>query len=389
VRAPPARSRPTASGPATTAGDLPPSDSGAIVARRLALAALPILAILAFVGVVGATLWAGWGADTLGYDFLAYHQAANRVLAGERLYDPTIEETGGFGLYYYPPPFIFAILPLAPLDPTAAPWLWAGLSAAAFLGGIALMPVPTTVRWVTLLLAGLSWPTAYAFKLGQVGPLLFLLFTIGWRWLDRPAAVGGSAAAGAIVKIQPGLILVWALLTRRWQAVAVGSLVLVVTALAATLTMGGLDVWTDYVALLRNVSDPISTPHNFTPGAVAYQLGVPTGVAGTIQLVSTAAAAAVVVLAALRASAAASYLVAATASQLLSPVLWDHYAMLLLLPVAWLIARRQWWAIAIPLSAAVFLIGITPPIAYPAAFWLTLFALLAVGWRERAGDAPA
>jgi hypothetical protein len=165
--------------------------------------------------------------------------------------------------------------------------------------------------------------------------------------------------------------------------------VLVVTALAATLTMGGLDVWTDYVALLRNVSDPISTPHNFTPGAVAYQLGVPTGVAGTIQLVSTAAAAAVVVLAALRAGAAASYLVAATASQLLSPVLWDHYAMLLLLPVAWLIARRQWWAIAIPLSAAVFLIGITPPIAYPAAFWLTLFALLAVGWRERAGDAPA
>ena len=28
----------------------------------------------------------------------------------------------------------------------------------------------------------------------------------------------------------------------------------------------GLSVWTDYLALLRNVSDPISTPHNFTPG---------------------------------------------------------------------------------------------------------------------------
>jgi alpha-1,2-mannosyltransferase len=304
------------------------------------------------------------------------------VLAGERLYDPSIEQTGGFGLFYYPPPFVFAILPLAPLDSTVATWLWAGLSAAAFLVGVWLMPVAGSVRWLTLLLAGLSWPVAYAFKLGQVGPLLFLLFAVGWRWLDRPGALGGSAAAGAIVKIQPGLILGWALLTRRWRAVAIGAAVLLVAAVAATLTMGGFGVWTDYVALLRNVSDPISTPHNFTPGAVAYQLGVPTGVAATIQLACSAAAVAVVVIAAIRASAAASYLAAATASQLLSPVLWDHYAMLLLLPVAWLVARGQRWAVAIPLSAAVFLIGITPPIAYPAAFWLTLLAVLAVGVRE-------
>ena len=40
------------------------------------------------------------------------------------------------------------------------------------------------------------------------------------------------------------------------------------------------------------------------------------------------------------ATAEASYLVAVVASQLLSPVLWDHYALLLLLPVAWLLAAR-------------------------------------------------
>ena len=57
------------------------------------------------------------------------------------------------------------------------------------------MPVSVTVRWATILLAGLSWPFAYALKLGQVGPLLFLLFAIGWRWLDAPLAVGASAAA--------------------------------------------------------------------------------------------------------------------------------------------------------------------------------------------------
>jgi alpha-1,2-mannosyltransferase len=345
-----------------------------------------MVALLVLAVVLGGTLWAASGAGTLGFDFLAYHQAANRVLAGERLYDPAVQQTGGFGLFYYPPPFILAILPLAPLDPTIATWTWVGLSLAAFLGGVAFMPVSATVRWLTVLLAGLSWPLAYAFKLGQVGPLLFLLFAVGWRWLDRPAALGGSAAAGAIVKIQPGLVLAWALLTRRWPAVAVGAAVLFVAVVLASFVTGGLSVWTDYLMVLRNVSDPISTPHNFTPGAVAYQLGLPSGLAATVQLVSSLAAVALLVLAALRASSAASYLVAVTASQLLSPVLWDHYSMLLLLPVAYLLDRRQWWAVLVPLATAVFLIGLTPPAAYPIAFWVTLLALVGVGLR---GGRPA
>ena len=368
-----ARIRPTASQPESRVP---------AAAARLARAALPIVALLVLGVVLGGTLWAASGAGTLGFDFLAYHQAANRVLAGERLYDPAVQQTGGFGLFYYPPPFVLAILPLAPLDPTFATWTWVGLSLAAFIGGVAVMPVAPTVRWLTVLLAGLSWPFAYAFKLGQVGPLLFLLFAIGWRWLDRPLALGGSAAAGAIVKIQPGLVLAWALVTRRWQAVAIGGVVLIVAAVVATLVTGGFSVWTDYLAVLRNVSDPISTPHNFTPGAVAYQLGLASGLAATIQLLSSIAAVGLLVLAAMRGSSAASYLVAVTASQLLSPVLWDHYAMLLLLPVAYLLERRQWWAVLVPLATAVFLIGVTPAPAYPIAFWVTLVALVVVGLGE-------
>ena len=45
-----------------------------------------------------------------------------------------------------------------------------------------------------------------------------------------------------------------------------------------------------------------------------------------------------------------SYLVAVVASQLLSPILWDHYAIVLLLPVAWLIDRGWTWAALIPLA---------------------------------------
>ena len=79
----------------------------------------------------------------------------------------------------------------------------------------------------------------------------------------------------------------------------------------------------------------------------------------------------------------ASYLVAVIASQLLSPVLWDHYAMLLLLPVAYLCAAGRWWALLIPLVTATPLVGITPPIAYPLGFYVVLGATVAVGIRAR------
>ena len=62
--------------------------------------------------------------------------------------------------------------------------------------------------------------------------------------------------------------------------------------------------------------------------------------------------AAVMVFVTLRGSAVASYLAVVIASQFLSPVLWDHYALVLLLPVAWLLARGRWWAAVIPLLTA-------------------------------------
>ncbi len=150
---------------------------------------------------------------------------------------------------------------------------------AAFGAGVAVMPVTTRTRWLIVLLAGLSWPFLYNVKLGQVGPLLFLLFAVGWRNLDRPAILGLTGAIGAAIKIQPGLVLAWALLTRRWLAVVAGGVALVVMAAAATL-LAGLPAWSDFLAILTRVNDPITTPHNFTPGAVAVPAGRPTGCRG-------------------------------------------------------------------------------------------------------------
>jgi len=347
---------------------------------RLGRTALPIVAtLLPIASIAGVLAFAG---STLGYDFRAYHAAAARVLDGQPLYDLGFEAAGGFGLFYYPPLFAPFILPFGLLAESTAVVVWVGVLLALFGLGVAILPVARVVRWWIVLLAGLSWPFLYAVKLGQVGPILFLLFAIGWRWLADPTRVGASVAIGTAVKLQPAILFLWALLTRRWAAVVTGLVALGVLGVVATLLVG-VTAWTDFVQLVRQVADPITTPHNVTPGAVAFQLGAPTEVATAVQWASVVAVLAAIVAATRWATDESSYLVAVIASQLLSPVLWDHYAMLLLLPVAWLCSRGHWWAALIPVSTALALVGITPPIAYPLGFVVALVATLAVGIRAR------
>ena len=353
---------------------------------RLGRTALPIVAITVVVVVIGATI--AVAGDTLGFDFRAYYQAVRRLLDGGPLYVTDFAAIGPFGLYLYPPTAILLVLPLALVTETTAVLAWTALMLAAFALGVAILPVSRTVRWWIVLLAGLSWPFAYAIKLGQVGPLLFLTFAIGWRWLDDPRRLGTSAAIGTAVKLQPGLVFVWAALTGRWRAIVIGVVVLAGLAVVATL-LAGPSSWSDFLSVVRTISGSITTPNNVTPGAVAYQAGLSTSAATAIQLASDVLAIVAVVVAARRATAEASYLVTVVASQLISPVLWNHYAMVLLLPVAYLLAAGRWWAIAIPLVTATPLIALTPLVAYPAVFWVTLLAVLLVGVRARVSEAGA
>jgi hypothetical protein len=342
---------------------------------------LPLAAVASLVIVVGLVLLSA--GSTLGYDYQAYASAADRLIHGQALYDPSVNVAGGFLLFYYPPPFVLLAVPFALLPASIGATAWIAAMLGAFGVGVALLPVRRDVRWAIVLLGGLSWPLAYSLKLGQVGSLLFLLFVVGWRWRDRPGRLGAAIALGTIVKIQPAVLLGWAALTRRWRAIWVALLVLLFGAFLAT-QLTGMATWSDYLELLRRVSAPVTTAHNFTPGAIAFQLGVPEGAAMAIQLAITVAVLAVTVWAALRSSAEVSYLTAVTASQLISPLLWDHYAMLLLVPVAWLLQRRHWWAALIPLATAtpIVLLGIVPAAIYPILFGLGLLAPLFVAVRS-------
>jgi alpha-1,2-mannosyltransferase len=350
------------------------------------------LAVRAAYGVAlaGAVVWAALiilasaASETLGFDYRAYDLAVDNLLAGRTMYDPEAQATGGFGLFFYPPPFALLILPIALLPIEVAVWTWTALLVAASVAGIALMPVSARTRWVVLLLAALSWPLVYAIKLGQVGPMLLLIFAIAWRWMDRPWALGLASGIGTIIKLQPALLIGWAVVTGRRRAALIGVAVVAVLSLIATM-VAGPQAWLEEASLLGRVSQPIETPHAYGLGRLAFEAGAPAAVATLIHWANLALVLLVVALAVWRASAVASFLAVAVASQFVSPVLWDHYALVLLLPVAWLVDRGHWWAVLVPLATSTVLIGVNPPATYPAAFWVTLLAVVWVGLRDGKG----
>jgi alpha-1,2-mannosyltransferase len=320
---------------------------------------------------------------TLGYDYRAYDLAVDRLFSGQPLYDATATEFGPFGLFFYPPPFALLVVPVAALPIDVAIWTWTFLLIAATVAAIALLPVSRPTQVVLLLLAALSWPLVYSIKLGQVGPIVVLLFAMGWRWLDRPIPLGVSVGLGTVIKLQPALLIGWAALTGRRRAAVVA--VVVVAALAALATIiTGPQAWLDEASLLSRVSRPIETPHAFGVGRLAFEAGASFEVATARHWAYLALVALVVAFTVWRGSAVASYLSVAVATQFLSPVLWDHYAVVLLLPVAWLIDRRRWWAAVIPLatSTPLTLLGVGVPALYPIGFWVTLLALAWEGMRE-------
>ncbi len=352
---------------------------------RLIAAALPTTAIVALVVVVAAASLSSASAGKLGFDFLSYDLAVRRFFDGGVLYDQSFDYTGAFGLFYYPPPFVLFAAPLALLDPTLAAWIWTGALVVAFAAGVALMPVDRRTRWLILLLGGISWPMVYAIKLGQVGPILLVTFAIGWRWMDRPWRFGVAAAVGTAIKLQPALLFIWAVVTGRRRAVAAGIAVLAVLAVAATL-VAGPNSWVDQATLLARVSRPIDTPHNMTPGRLAFEAGLGQGVSWAIQIANWVLVGGILIVATLRCTPVSSYMAVVIATQLVSPILWDHYALVLLLPVAWLVSRGHRWTMIIPLATSIVFVGAIPSVVYPLAYWVSL---LAVVWEGRPSASPA
>ncbi len=343
-----------------------------------AIAAAGVLAV--FVLYLALTLAAA--SYTLGCDYLAYDGAARAWLAGRTPYDTAVTAAGSCGTYQYPPPFLLLIVPLTVLPPAAATWVFIIASAVCLPLAVLAMPVPAPARIVTLALAGTSWPVLFAVKVGALGPFLFLLFALAWRWLDRPARLAAVTALGTFAKVLPGLLGLWMLLTGRYRAASITVGIGVVVALPWLLLQPA--VWWDYLAVERTITATVtSVPANFSPASLLFFAGIPMAAAQALGALHTIAVLALVVLIARRGSPDASLVVTAVASQVAAPVLWDHYTVVLFLAVAWLVSRRQLWVVIPAVAMNATFIAWLPPLTWVGSLDLAMVGVAAVDLLQR------
>jgi len=202
-----------------------------------------------------------------------------------------------------------------------------------------------------------SWPFLYGLYLGAIGPFLVLGAGIAWRWRDRLWPPALAIAAIVAAKIFPWTLGVWLLITRRYRALALTA------AAGAVITFGawaviGFHGLTEYPQMLSNMS--------FLQEGRADSIVTVLRVAGvssaTANLCAIIAAVAILGLA-WRLSHGddgdrRAFGLAVLAALASTPIVWDHYMVLLFVPIA--LCSPQFSALWLgPLIASTSWIGST------------------------------
>lgn len=287
-----------------------------------------------------------------GYDFSYYWTAARRILLGEPIYSAAqlagpYAPQGQDG-FLYPPPLAAAVTPLAALFPTdyhAAAWIWTAMGAVILAASVLALWRSEQLaerypllhgrgRWLLVAAAFAFPPVVGELVLGNIHLLLLGLLTMAWLGIRRrtPRAelpTGIAVGVAAVIKVFPGLLLLWFLLKRRNRA-AVGTLIGAGVAALLTLPFTGLEPWLQFPTVLANLSAPSDTTDTLAPTvwlapAVGFTIA---------RIVVTAAGLAILAWAATTRSltTARSFAIAVTVSVLIAPALYHHYLALLVLP---------------------------------------------------------
>ena len=213
--------------------------------------------------------------------------------------------------------------------------------------------------WRVYGLALASYPFVSSIILGQADALLMLGVAVAWRYRS---SWRGAAAAGIVIalKLLVWPLLLWFVMTRRWRQAGVA------TAVAVAVTAGS---WA-----LIGFKGLAQYPRLLSADATAFQARSRSVVAAAVGLGTTVHAARLLALLVAAAVAAAVWrlasdhdlgaFAAAVAFGLLSsPILWMHYLVILLAPLA--VAHRR--------AGAAWLLTI--------AFWISPTDLRAPVWK--------
>jgi alpha-1,2-mannosyltransferase len=289
------------------------------------------LAIVLLIGCV-VTLYGGLIAayGEHGYDVrLAYLPASHDVLGGTSPYPTGGAELAEQRAYVYPPVLAFLLAPLTTVSPDIA-------ATAALVFLMLLVPgilLVLGVRdWRCCAVALLWAPTFNALDNANVSLLLAFLLACAWRLRDRLAPFAAALGLALSIKLFLAPLLVWPAAVRRLRS-AIASAAAAVALVFGTWAVLRFDGLSTYHALLDRLND-LERFESYSVLACAAALGLPIGLA---QVVSFAIAV-VLTLAAMRFGRQRDELralaAALGAALTLTPVLWQHYLVLLLVPLA-------------------------------------------------------
>jgi hypothetical protein len=319
------------------------------------LAPLTLLGAL----IAAFTIYANVKSNSYGYDFRGgLWEAGRDILAGRSPYPvPDPAHLEALGNAYIPPPLLavlFAPIMVLPFVPAAV--VLNIVCAAALVLALRLVGVRD---WRVYGLALASYPFVSSIILGQADALLMLGVAVAWRYRS---SWRGAAAAGIVIalKLLVWPLLLWFVMTRRWRQAGVA------TAVAVAVTAGS---WA-----LIGFKGLAQYPRLLSADATAFQGGSRSIVAAVLGLGAAAHTARLLALLVAAAVAAAVWrlasdhdlgaFAAAVAFGLLSsPILWMHYLVILLAPLA--VAHRR--------AGAAWLLTI--------AFWISPTDLRAPVWK--------
>jgi hypothetical protein len=345
----------------------------------------------------------------VGSDFFQDWASARNYLAGLPLYAShrqTIERHLGYSLASsgadgvqvdidinaHPPTSVLLALPLAGLDYPEATLVWNLLSLGAL--GVSLWLIARQLRiavslWslaplVTLLL--ICNPFRQQVLQGQFNLILLLLLTATWvaDRSERAALAGIWLGMATVVKLFPGFLLLYFAVRRQWKVLLSAALTMIALT-ALTAAVFGLQTYRSYVAeILPQVEQFRSSWVNASlPGfwiklfdpATATERVEPLWRSSRLAQIGAALSGVVVsILVAQRALRARTrrdkdlaFGLAVVGMLLVSPVTWDHYFLLLILPglLLWLELPPS------NLLRAALMVVIAVLCTHPALFWNT------------------
>jgi len=298
-------------------------------ARLVYAASAAPLILLALVSVV--TFVDGLDTGSIGFDFRgAYLRAAREIVDGESPYPPVDGfELASHSAYVYPPLLAFVIVPFTALSNGVAAVL-AVLLAAALL--VATLVVLDVRDWRCYTAAALWAPTTNALHMASSSALLALAAALAWRYRATVLPLAAAIGLGVATKLILWPLLVWTLVTGRLRpmAFAIAIAVGVTLPLWAVLGFDGLG---RYPAMLRRLAD-LEAEESYSLVGAFTALGVGGTGARVLAIAVAAGLLVLCVVYARRGDDARAFIAALSAGLAFSPIVWLHYLVLLLVPLA-------------------------------------------------------